>query len=123
MLIVERTGVTIARALEIASTPWKRARGLLGRRGLSAGGGLLIRPCHAVHTWFMRFPIDVVFIDEDQRVVRIVPHMAPFHAASGGWRARAVVELPAGCAAAAGLQEGDRVSFAAMAESRGVGAR
>jgi len=109
MLVVERTGAALARDLETASTPWRRMKGLLGRSALPEGSGLLIRPCRAVHTWFMRFPIDVVFVDRDGRVVRIAAELAPFRTASGGWRARAVIELPAGSAAAAGLREGDVV--------------
>ena len=112
MLVVERTGARLASALETASTPWQRAKGLLGRNTLPPGCGLVIRPCRAVHTWFMRFPIDVVFIDDDRRIVRIAHRLAPFRTASGGRRARAVIELPAGCADAAGAIEGDRVAFA-----------
>jgi len=118
MLVVERTGVSLASALETASTPWRRAKGLLGRNALPRGGALLIRPCRAVHTWFMRFSIDVVFVDDHQRVVRIVHRLELFRTAWGGRRARAVIELPAGCADAAGVIEGDRVEFG-PADQRG----
>jgi uncharacterized membrane protein (UPF0127 family) len=112
MFVVERTGVSLASALETASTRWQRVKGLLGRSALSADGGLLIRPCRAVHTWFMRFSIDVVFVDRTLRVVRVVHRLAPFRTASGGRQAHAVIELPAGRAAASGLVEGDRLHVA-----------
>lgn len=76
---------------------WGRARGLLGRRGLAAGHGLLLKPCDAIHTLGMRFPIDVVFLDAQNRVVRIHRHVPPHRLLiRGGPGAVAALELPAG---------------------------
>ena len=58
--------------LHVARTSFTRMRGLLGRRGLAEGEGLLLQPAGSIHTFFMRFPIDVVFLDREQRVVRVV---------------------------------------------------
>jgi uncharacterized membrane protein (UPF0127 family) len=83
-------------------------RGLLGRRALPSGEGLLLRPAGSVHTAFMRFPIDVVFLDTDGAVVGIAPELRPWRAA-GRRGARAVLELPAGECERRGLRTGDRV--------------
>ena len=82
--------------------------GLVGRKELAPDEGLLLKPGNAIHTFLMRFPIDVVFLDGDQRVLKIVPALPP-HRVAGAARARAVLELPAGRAAAAGLQVGERL--------------
>jgi len=81
---------------------------LLGRRGLPAGEGMLIRRESSVHTFFMRFAIDVVFLDEDDRVLRIDPDVGPWRLKACR-RARSVLELAAG--ASAGLSVGDRIEL------------
>jgi hypothetical protein len=81
-------------------------RGLLGRSGLEPGGGMLIDAAPSVHMFFMRFPIDVVFLDRDWTVVRVVHALKPWRVA-GARRAVAALELAAGAAAEAGLEEGD----------------
>jgi uncharacterized protein len=91
--------------LRLATTLRARARGLLGR---AAPEPLLIAPARSVHTCGMRFPIDVVFLDAELRVVRVVRGLRPWRVA-GARRARAVLELPAG--AAARLEEGVRLSL------------
>ena len=80
-------------------------RGLLGRSSFPAGEGLLLRPAASVHTAFMRFPIDVVFLDSTDRVLKVVGSLPPWRmAACRG--ARAVLELPAGEASSRGLAAG-----------------
>lgn len=105
---IESAGTRLVATLEIADGPWTRLRGLLGRRHLPRDRGMLIRPCASVHTWFMRFPIDVVFLDRDDRVVSIADNLAPFRAAAC-WRGRSALELAAGSVAQARLQIGDRL--------------
>jgi uncharacterized membrane protein (UPF0127 family)/Flp pilus assembly protein protease CpaA len=92
----------------VADTPIARLRGLLGRDGLAKGHGLLIRPTWSVHTAFMRFPIDVVFLDRNMRVLEVTENLAPWRAASRRG-ARAVLELPAGECARVGLVAGDQL--------------
>ncbi len=93
--------------LYLANRFLTRARGLLGRR-LAAEEGLLIKPCAAVHTFGMSYPIDVVFLDRDNRILKIVSHLAPWRlAACGG--SRAVLELNAGQARALGLKTDQRL--------------
>jgi uncharacterized protein len=88
-------GDQIADRCAIAETPLSRLRGLLGRTRLEAGEALLIRPTWSVHTFFMRFPIDVVFVDRGLRILAVEPNLRPWRAAARR-RAHAVLELAAG---------------------------
>lgn len=112
MLSVRTLGGTkLCDRCELAETPLRRLRGLLGRRRLAPGEGLLIRPAGAIHMWFMRFAIDAVFLDADALVLRVAPDLRPWRMAHCRG-ARAVLELPAGTCAGAGLREGDRLLIA-----------
>jgi hypothetical protein len=85
--------------------------GLLGRRSLQPGEGLIIEPCKSVHTAFMRFAIDVVYFDRSWRVTKVVPALRPFRL-SGALRAgHAVIELPSGTIEETGTQPGDRLEL------------
>ena len=95
----------------VADNPVSRLRGLLGRSELMPGEGLLLRPASAIHTCFMRFPIDAVFLDREWRVVGITDDVAPWRTAARRG-ARSVLELPAGESARRGLSPGDRLLFA-----------
>jgi uncharacterized membrane protein (UPF0127 family) len=103
-------GTVVCERLLVADSPFLRMRGLLGRDGLEQGEGLLLRPASAVHTCFMRFPIDAVFLDRDLVVLGIADGLEPWRAA-GRRDAKAVLELPAG--ASAGLEVGDELTVAA----------
>jgi uncharacterized membrane protein (UPF0127 family) len=100
----------------VADTPFARMRGLLGRRSLASGEGLLLRPASSVHTFFMRFPIDVVFVDRAGEVVKISDRVRPGRTA-GARGAKAVIELPAGEAERRRLRVGDRVDLPVSAGS------
>jgi uncharacterized membrane protein (UPF0127 family) len=98
-------GTVVCERCLLAETPLARMRGLLGRSSFPAGEGLLLRPAASVHTAFMRFPIDVVFLDSTDRVLKVVGSLTPGRmAACRG--ARAVLELPAGEASRQGLVAG-----------------
>jgi uncharacterized membrane protein (UPF0127 family) len=99
-------GAVICDRCEIPETAFERARGLLGRDGLEPGAGMLIDRAGSVHMLFMRFPIDVVFLDRDWQVVGVRHGLRPWRFA-GARRAVAALELPAGAAAAAGIEERD----------------
>jgi uncharacterized membrane protein (UPF0127 family) len=92
----------------LAETALTRMRGLLGRRELPSGEGILLRPASSVHMAFMRFPIDAVFLDRDLRVVKVAADLRPWRAA-GSRGAKAVLEIPAGEAARRGIRTGDRL--------------
>ena len=84
-------------------------RGLLGRRSLPAGEGILLRPAGSIHTFFMRFPIDAVFLDRDLLVLRIERSLGPWRTAS--WHgAKAVVELASGECERRGIEIGDALA-------------
>ena len=92
----------------VAETPLTRLKGLLGRSRLLSGEGLLIRPTSAIHTCFMRFPIDAVFLDRDLVVVKVVSDLRPWRLAARRG-AKSVLELAAGESARRGIRAGERL--------------
>jgi uncharacterized membrane protein (UPF0127 family) len=109
-LIVNLTNGRCVCVGELADRPLLRMRGLMGRRGLPSGEGMLLRPAPGIHTAFMRFPIDALFLDRDLRVLDIREQLPPWRVASER-RARAVLELAAGESARCGVQVGDRLEL------------
>ena len=104
-------GQVVCEHLVIANRPLRRMRGMLGRRTLPAGEGLLLTPAPSVHTAFMRFPIDVVFLDRQLEVVKVVEQLRPWRMASAR-RARLTLELATGEASARGIAVGDQLELA-----------
>jgi hypothetical protein len=98
-------GIEVAPRCELADDTLSRAVGLLGRKGLEPGGGLLISRTGSVHMFFMRFAIDVVFVDKARTIVKIVPNLRPWRVAMA-LRAKSALELPTGTAATLGLEPG-----------------
>jgi len=106
-----RRGVLLGSQVKLAERWWARLRGFLGRPAPKAGEGLLLTPCRAVHTYGMRFSLDVVFLDRDGVVVALYERMAPASRTKmepGAWHA---LELPAGAIAATGTVPGDRIAW------------
>jgi uncharacterized membrane protein (UPF0127 family) len=99
-------GDVVCERCELADTPLKRMRGLLGRSGLDEGEGMLFRPAGSIHMFFMRFAIDAVFCDRDLVVVDVVRGLRPWRTASRRG-AKVVIELAAGAASA--VQPGDQL--------------
>ena len=102
-------GTTVAEKVILADNPWLRLRGLLGRDSLPAGEGILLTPSPSIHSAFMRFEFDAVFLDRNMRVLRLVERLPAWRArsAKGG---RSVLELAAGEIQARGLQVGDELA-------------
>ena len=98
-------GDVVCERCTLARDPYSRMRGLLGRGGLAEGEGLLLQPAGSIHTFFMRFAIDAVFLDAERRIVCIASDVRPWRTAAAK-RSRAVLELAAGEAARVGLQPG-----------------
>jgi uncharacterized protein len=96
----------IGSGIEIADTGARRNKGLLGRTGLEPGEGLWIVPCEAVHTFAMKFPLDLIYLDRNRRVVKVRGHVRPGRI-SGALRAHSVIELPSGAIAASQTRRGD----------------
>ncbi len=101
-------GAVLAAKLEVAGSGPTRRKGLLGRENLAAGEGLWIVPCESVHTFFMRFPIDLVYLDRRNRVRKLRTGVGPWRI-SACLAARSVLELPAGAIHATQTQRGDIV--------------
>ena len=106
-----RTGGTVAQHLITAFDSRSRNRGLLRHAAMPAMSALILAPTSAIHTFFMKFPIDVVFVRKDGRVVKVRAGLKPWRV-SGALGAFAVVELPAASLAASGTTEGDVLEVA-----------
>ncbi|MCB9557108.1 MAG: DUF192 domain-containing protein [Deltaproteobacteria bacterium] len=113
-LINRHTAAILADRLELALSPFERMRGLLGRDHLAENQALLLMPCRSVHTWFMRFPIDIAFVDKDGLIVAVVRQLKPWSATPYISRARATVELAAGRLRATATEVGHTLEFAAV---------
>ncbi len=114
--IVNLTRSTVvAQRAEQARTFRARLRGLMFRAQLAPGSGLVIEPNNNVHTFWMRFPIDVVFVDRADRVVGLVPAMPPNRPFAGARRARRTIELPNGTIAASATHMGDQFELRLVA--------
>ncbi|MDQ2959853.1 MAG: DUF192 domain-containing protein [Candidatus Dormibacteraeota bacterium] len=100
-------GREVAGSVAVAATVWSRFAGLMFRRSLADGHGLALRPCTSVHMFFMRFPLDVVFIDGDGRVLKIYAGIKPGRATGIVRKAKGCIELPAGTLARTGVVVGD----------------
>ena len=109
-------GRVVCDRCSVADSPWPRMRGLLGRRGLESGEGLLLRPTGSVHTFFMRFPIDVVFLSRDGEVLKIARALRPWRTA-GARRAKAVLELAAAEAERREIRVGSCLDLSVLAGS------
>lgn len=104
-------GTILADRAREAKTFGTRFLGLMGQRSLRAGDGLWIDPCNSIHTFFMRIPIDVLFLDRERRVVKVFPALVPWRTTRIYGKARTVLELPAGTLAASRTSEGDQLDF------------
>jgi uncharacterized membrane protein (UPF0127 family) len=108
--LVDGDGRVVCARCVVASRPLARMRGLLGRTGLEPGTGLLLTRTSSVHTFFMKFSIDVVFLDRDLRVRSIAQQVAPFRIV---WRrgSRSVLELGPGESRRVALAEGSQLAW------------
>jgi len=115
--VLNRTrGTILATRMETADTGAARNKGLLGRDRLAPGEGLWIVPCESVHTFFMRFPIDLVYLDRRKRIRKASNAVGPWRL-SACFSAHSVIELPAGTIHATRTQRGDTLEFAPASEA------
>jgi hypothetical protein len=110
-------GTVLATRLEAAHTGAKRRKGLLGRDGLAAGEGLWIAPCESVHTFFMRFPIDLVYLDREKKIKKARSAVGPWRM-SACLSAHSILELPAGKIRETQSERGDTLEIAAAEEQK-----
>lgn len=112
-MIVEnpQRGTVLGEAIEVAATAVQRVKGLLGRECLLDGQGLLFKSCSSLHTFFMQFPIDIVFTDKKGKVLKVAASVGPFSLVAAPLRAFYAIELPAGAVWRSKTQKGDRLLF------------
>jgi uncharacterized membrane protein (UPF0127 family) len=111
LVVVAPGGRVVCDTCHLADKPHTRLRGIMGWKSMRRGEGMLIRPTFSVHTMFVRFPIDVVFLDKEMTVVSIAHDLKPWRFA-GARKAKSVLELAAGECRRLGLQRGDRLGWA-----------
>jgi hypothetical protein len=109
-------GTTLAGEAEMADGFVSRGIGLMGRRGWSRSDGIVIEPCSSIHCFFMRMPIDVIFVDREWRVLRTVEALKPWRIGPIVGKTRRVVELPTGALRRTVCQAGDQLVLAKLAE-------
>ena len=112
MKVINKTRQTIlAENAVIAQTPLKRMIGLLSHRSFEPGEALIIKPCKSIHTFFMRFAIDVIFVDSGNRITRTIRSMRPFRISGIYLNATFCIELPAGTLDKTSTQAGDYITI------------
>jgi uncharacterized membrane protein (UPF0127 family) len=100
----------IATKVETADAPGTRTKGLLGREFMAEDDGLWIVPCPMIHTFFMKFSIDVLFLDADLKVRRVIENLRPWRVSPWVWAARSVLELKGGVLKGS-VRVGDRLEM------------
>lgn len=114
MKIINQTRNTcLAHSVIMADTFLTRLAGLLGKSGLDQGCCLVLKPCWSVHTMFMKFDIDVLFVDRQNRALRLISGMPPFRLSGIVRESHLVMEFPAGTLAATGTSAGDTIILTA----------
>jgi len=103
-------GKVVASRVAIAADLGSRSKGLLGRTSLAPEEGLWIVPCPMIHTFFMKFPIDALFLDDARRVVRVIEGLKPWRVSPWVWSARSVLELKGGVLRGS-VRVGDRLEM------------
>lgn len=104
-------GTMVAQQAGLAISLRQRIKGLLGRSSLSANEALVLRPCASIHTFFMRFPIDVLFLDKNMQVIRLIQNLPPYRLSPTVWGSQMVVELPTGKISQTDTQIGDKLEL------------
>ena len=110
---IRRNGQVLWSEVVLAAGFWDRLQGLLGESVLHEEQGLLLMPCASVHTWGMRFPLDIVFLDQEQTVLACREGVKPYGLKScrGAW---ATLEVAAGSIARLGIVEGQRLEWSSI---------
>lgn len=105
-LLEVESGNVVIENLHVADTFWKQVVGLLGKRGLDESEGLWIEPCNGVHTFGMRFEIDLLFLDKSGLAVHKALHVKPWRICGPIWGTRVIVEMPAGALVRGNIRPG-----------------
>lgn len=111
ILIQDENQTLVAENLILAESLSARMKGLLGRAALLEHEAMLLRPCRSIHMWFMRFPIDVIFLDQNLRVIKAVSNLKPWQLAIAPRRTHCVLEAAAGKIRQVNLSSGDQLTL------------
>lgn len=108
----KRNSKIVCENIEIATSFFARLKGLMFREKLNKGEGLLINPCNSIHTFFMKFPIDVLFVNKEDEIIACIEKMKPSRISKIYGKAKYVVELSAGTIESKDIKVGDRIIYA-----------
>lgn len=106
-IINKANSSVVAEEVIIANTPLKRMKGLLGKKEFKKGHALILDPCNSIHTFFMRFSIDILFLDKNNKIIKAITCLKPFRLTSIYFSAAFAVELPPGTIQALSIRKGD----------------
>lgn len=101
--------VVLAHEVRLACSFKERFKGWMGKQRVEKGQALLIYPCKGIHTWFLRFPLDILFLSKEGEVLLTLSNLPPFRFSPWVPLSQAVVELPAGCIQATNTSAGDKL--------------
>lgn len=110
-LINQTKNTVLAEDVFIANTLFKRIKGLLGKKIFLPNQAIILDPCNSVHTFFMRFPIDVLFVDKNYKVIKIISQLNPNKVSPIYWHVSKVIELPSGMLNLTNTQLQDQLQF------------
>lgn len=110
-LINQSKNIVLAEDVFVARTLLSRIRGLLGRKNFPSGQAIILDPCNSVHTFFMHFSIDVVFVDKNYRVIKVLSDLKPNKISCIYWHAHKAIELPAGRLNLTNIQPQDQLQL------------
>lgn len=110
-LVNKSKGTIIAHDLTVADSFIRRFTGLMGKRELPAGEGLLLTKCNSIHMCFMKFSLDIVFIDDSRKVVHLIKALTPWRVSGITRNAKSTIELPVGTIDASMTEIGDVLDF------------
>ncbi len=101
----------LADKIEVADSFFKRLNGLIGRSGLNKGEALILLPCNAVHTFFMKFSIDIIFLDQEAVILEVIENLKPYRFSPIIVKAKFAIELPAGQITSTGTVKGHQLQI------------
>ncbi|MEG6612971.1 DUF192 domain-containing protein [Pseudoclostridium thermosuccinogenes] len=101
----------ICTEISIADTFMRRFLGLMGKKEIPPGKGLIITPCNSIHTFFMRMPLDIIFIDKSNIALHVIENLQPWRISPVILNARSVIEVPSGTVKKTGTTQGDRLEI------------
>ena len=110
-IINKSKNIVLAEDASNADNPFKRMKGLLGKKEFMLGKALILKPCNSIHTFFMRFPIDVLFINKENKVIAFLPSFKPFRLTRIYPASSSVIEFPSGTLKPNLVERGDIIAL------------